>query len=94
VVAAAVAGGLIFVGGGMKEYKREEIYKTGIDIVAIVTFFSCWIYCVATYGFLLGVGLGWLPSLIVAVIAGFLWPFILLAIGLLIFVAGILFLLH
>ncbi|MGH6801868.1 MAG: hypothetical protein ACREC3_00675 [Methyloceanibacter sp.] len=38
-------------------------------IVAIPTFIGCWIYAISEYGFLLGVGLGWLPSLIVAGIA-------------------------
>jgi hypothetical protein len=38
-------------------------------IVAFITFVSSWIYCIATYGFLLGVGLGWLASLIVAIFA-------------------------
>lgn len=48
-------------------------------IVSFLTFVGCWIYCIATYGFLLGVGLGWLPSMIVAAIAGVLWPLILIA---------------
>lgn len=38
-------------------------------IVGFITFVASWIYCIATYGFLLGVGLGWLPSIIVAVLA-------------------------
>jgi hypothetical protein len=40
--------------------------------VGLITFVSSWIYCIAAYGFLLGVGLGWLPSLIVAAFAYFL----------------------
>lgn len=39
-------------------------------ITAFLTFVGCWIYCAATYGFLLGFGLGWLPSAIAAVMAG------------------------
>jgi hypothetical protein len=38
-------------------------------IVGFITFASSWIYCMATYGFLFGVGLGWLPSIIVAFFA-------------------------
>jgi len=38
-------------------------------VVGIITFVVSWICCIAAFGFLLGVGLGWLPSLIVAVIA-------------------------
>jgi hypothetical protein len=60
----------------------SEDYAKGIAIVggltAISVFIGSWIYCIATYGFLLGVGLGWLPSGIAAVIAGliagYLWP--------------------
>jgi hypothetical protein len=54
-------------------------------ISAIVTFFASWWYCTVTYGYLLGFGLGWLPSLILAVIVFFavmlLWgPALLLTI--------------
>lgn len=43
-------------------------------IASVVTFIGCWIYCIAAYGFLFGVGLGWLPSGIVAVITyGVVW---------------------
>lgn len=37
-------------------------------IVGLIVFFGSWAYCIATYGFLLGVGLGWLPSAITATI--------------------------
>ena len=43
-----------------------------------VTFIGCWIYCISEYGFLLGVGLGWLPSLITGVVVGALWPIVAL----------------
>jgi hypothetical protein len=35
-------------------------------MVSVPTFVAAWVYCATTYGFLLGVGLGWLPSLITA----------------------------
>ena len=38
----------------------------------VLTFVGCWFYCVAEYGFLWGVGLGWLPALICAYLAFFL----------------------
>jgi hypothetical protein len=45
--------------------------------VGILTFISAYVYCIATYGCLLGVGLGWLPAMIVAAVACgltiFLW---------------------
>jgi hypothetical protein len=62
----------------------EEYFRSGYWIgwaVGIVTFIGCYIYCIATYGFLFGVGLGWLPSAIVAVVVGgammFLWGLVL-----------------
>jgi hypothetical protein len=62
---------------------NDDVYNLGFSITAFIVFWGSWIYCIATYGFLLGVGLGWLPSIIVAVIAGVLWPLIalLIAIG-------------
>lgn len=58
-------------------------YSTGFVITALIPFIGSWIYCIATYGFLFGVGLGWLPSLIVAVIAGALWPLTIVAVAIL-----------
>ena len=49
---------------------------------AVVAFFGSWIYCVSTYGYLLGFGVGWLPSIILAVTVWFLawlWPLALFA---------------
>ena len=61
----------------------------GYGEVAVATgaiaFFISYIYCIAEYGFLLGVGLGWLPSLIVAFVAGVLWPLIVLAIAVVVY---------
>lgn len=46
-------------------------------IVGVIAFIGGWIYCTATYGFLLGFGLGWIPSGILAGIVAtaliFLW---------------------
>jgi hypothetical protein len=41
-------------------------------IVGLLTFVGAYIYCIATYGFLLGLGLGWIPASIVAAIVGYL----------------------
>ena len=54
----------------------------------VVAFFGSYYYCIATYGYLLGFGLGWLPSLILGVIVMFfatlLWPIVIagVAVGL------------
>jgi hypothetical protein len=46
-------------------------------IVGVLSFIGAYIYCIATYGFLLGLGLGWLPSIIFAAMVGgatvFIW---------------------
>jgi len=51
----------------------DDGYWLGYKISWVLIFIGSWIYCIASYGFLLGVGLGWLPSLIVASIGAFLW---------------------
>ncbi len=55
-------------------------YETGYKICYVIIFLGCWIYCIATYGFLLGVGLGWLPSAIAAAVLSFFWPVFLIGI--------------
>ena len=58
-------------------------YGTGYWITWAITFVGCWIYAIASYGFLLGVGLGWLPYAIVATLVSFLWPLIATGIAIL-----------
>jgi hypothetical protein len=68
----------------------SKVYSVGAAITGFCTFIGCWIYCIATYGFLLGVGLGWLPSAIVAFFAALLWPLIAFAlVALVVFVLKI-----
>jgi hypothetical protein len=55
----------------MQKTYFEQGHWFGVS-VGLITFISLWIYCIAAYGFLFGVGLGWLPSLIVAVLTYFL----------------------
>jgi hypothetical protein len=47
-------------------------------IVAVPTFIGAYIYCIVHYGFLLGLGLGWLPS---AILAFFVWIAVMLLWG-------------
>ena len=61
------------------EASDARLYRVIRWTVWVVTFFGCWIYCVATYGFLIGVGIGWLPSAIAATVAAFLWPVVAVA---------------
>lgn len=57
----------------------RPIYLMGGFITGAIAFIACWIYAIVSWGFLLGVGLGWIPSLFIAVIAGFIWPLLALA---------------
>ncbi len=43
-------------------------------ILAIVTFFASWAFAIASWGFLLGVGLGWIPSFFIGLIAFAIGP--------------------
>jgi hypothetical protein len=61
---------------------RKIDYYLGIGaglggLIGFGTFFGAYIYCIATYGFILGFGLGWIPSVIAAIIVSqvvrFLW---------------------
>ena len=52
-------------------------------MIGFLTFAGCWIYCISTYGFLFGVGLGWLPAIICAGFAALLWPLAVVAVGIL-----------
>jgi hypothetical protein len=49
-------------------------YWTGYWICFVLVFLGCWIYCIASYGLLFGLGLGWIPSGITAAVVSFLWP--------------------
>jgi len=60
---------------------RYNAYGIGVNITWVLIFIGTWIYCIATYGFLLGVGLGWLPAAITATVLCWFWPLYLLAIG-------------
>jgi hypothetical protein len=56
-------------------------YAGGFAITFFLVFIGTWIYCIAAYGFLLGVGLGWLPAAICGMLAGLLWPLLWLAVA-------------
>jgi hypothetical protein len=52
----------------------QVVYWIGVRIVGVVTFISIWIYAFFSWGFLIGLGIGWLPAIIGAAMIGFLWP--------------------
>jgi len=43
-------------------------------LVGISVFFGSWIYAIKTYGWFLGLALGWIPSLFLSVFAAMFWP--------------------
>ncbi len=59
-------------------------YWVGYKICFVLVFIGCWIYCIVSYGFLLGLGLGWLPSGIAAALVSFVWPLLVSALVILI----------
>jgi len=42
--------------------------------VGISVFFGSWVYAIKAYGWFLGLGLGWIPSFFLGIIAGMFWP--------------------
>ncbi len=49
-------------------------WKLGSFLAAITTFCGIWWWTIASWGWFMGILLGWIPSLIVAALAGLLWP--------------------
>lgn len=47
--------------------------------VGVLSFLALWAYAIATFGWFLGGGLGWIPAAAIAVILSFLWPVVILA---------------
>ena len=54
------------------------------SLAAIITFIGAWLYCASEYGFLIGFGLGWFPSFLLATLVGGILYYLWLPIGLLI----------
>lgn len=66
----------------------ERFTIIGRWITGIIVFIGVWISAIAIWGFLLGVGFGWIPAAIAGLIAGLLWPLIaLIVIGIILVLA-------
>ena len=64
-------------------------YTIGVTIVGFLVFLGVWGYAIMSWGFLIGIAFGWFPAMIVAGIAGALWPIVILAIiGLIFLISG------
>lgn len=79
------------IGGDFRRNLADRPYWAIGDLIGgigwLTAFVASWWYCAATYGYLFGFGLGWLPSFILATMAAIglklLWgPLVLLACGL------------
>jgi hypothetical protein len=70
------------------QFSHSEIGVVFGVVGGIVTFIGAYIYCIFTYGFFFGLGLGWLPSGILATVVGlsitFFWRplLVIFAVGL------------
>ena len=65
---------------GAFEGTWKALYMLFSVLIGLLTFVGSWVYAVLQYGFLLGVGLGWIPAFFIGVLAGLLWPLALLAV--------------
>ena len=70
-----------------KHIDLGDLYFKGRFISGIIIFVVSWIYAVIHYGLFIGIGLGWIPSLVIAFIGSFIWP--LLAVLLLLFLIAL-----
>lgn len=53
-------------------------YRIGGYIAAGITFLSIWVAAFISWGFLVGLAIGWLPAIIGAIIVRFIWPIIVI----------------
>lgn len=60
---------------------ENDVYWFISWLIGVVTFLGGWAYAIATYGWFLGGGLGWIPAAFIGVIVAFVWPFIAAGIG-------------
>lgn len=54
----------------------REVAETLSGLSAVVLFFSAWAYAVSTFGWFLGLSLGWIPSIFFGVMGALLWPIV------------------
>ncbi|MBN1903975.1 MAG: hypothetical protein JW927_02660 [Deltaproteobacteria bacterium] len=62
------------------EADRKRNWSVLYLIVAIfvgsIVFIFCWVYAYLSWGFPLGICVGWIPSLFIGIIAGLIWPMV------------------
>lgn len=55
----------------------SSIYLIVASFVGSLVFIVCWVYTYISWGFWLGVFLGWIPSLLTGIVAGLVWPMVI-----------------
>lgn len=58
----------------------DNLYQTIAFFVGIIAFVVIWIYAIVSWGFLLGIAIGWFPAIIGALLIGGLWGLIVIII--------------
>jgi uncharacterized membrane protein YoaK (UPF0700 family) len=56
-----------------------ELYDVGFCMVAVPVFLGSWAWAIDSWGPMIGFALGWLPALVLALMAGALWPVLVLS---------------
>lgn len=56
------------------------LYYFGAFAIGIIVFLIVWFFALFRLGFLLGISIGWFPAAIAGLIAGFLWPLVIILI--------------
>jgi len=62
--------------GNNLERRLESVAASFAGLIGVIVFFGCWVYAIMTYGWFLGLALGWIPSIFIAGIAILLSPLI------------------
>lgn len=77
--------------GAASPVRRNGVggYRIGFWVTWVLVFLGAWAYAIATYGWFLGLALGWIPAAIIGALAGAVWPLWVLLIG-----GGILFMVY
>jgi len=63
---------------------NDSWYGIGANITGVIAFFAIWIYAFISWGFLVGLAIGWLPAIIGAFILGILWPLVAFAVAIIV----------
>ena len=65
----------------------DGLYGCISAAVGAITFFVAWAYAIARFGWFLGLGLGWFPAGVIALLMAVLWPLLVLA-GIILYLVG------